>query len=149
MTGSLFDILLVEDSTADCDFILAALGENNFANRVKVLRDGEEAFDYIFRTGQYKDCGMCDNPRLILLDLNLPKINGLEILKKIRSDEGTRMIPVVVLTSSLSDKDKIESYKLGANSYIVKPVRFDYFVQVIAEIGSYWALLNKAPFDNE
>ncbi len=109
------------------------------------MRDGEEAIDYIFGTGRYKDCGLCKIPKLILLDLNLPKIDGLEILRRIRADERTAMIPVVVLTSSVADKDRIESYKLGVNSYIVKPVGFDNFAQAVAQIGFYWALLNKSP----
>ena len=145
MIETMLDILFVEDNPADVEMTLDALNEHNLSNRVKVLRDGEEAADYIFRTGPYKDCGMCDRPRLILLDLKLPKIDGLEILRRIRSDERTQGIPVVVLTSSLTDKDRIESYKLGVNSYIVKPVDFDNFAQAVAGIGLYWALLNKPP----
>jgi two-component system, response regulator len=145
MIGTMLDIILVEDNPADAEMTIYALQENRLANRVKVLTDGEEAVDYIFHTGKYQDCGMCDSPKLILLDLNLPKIDGLEILRRIRSDQRTKMIPVVVLTSSLADKDRIESYKLGVNSYIVKPVGFDNFAQAVAEIGFYWALLNKSP----
>jgi two-component system, response regulator len=146
MIEIMLDIILVEDNPADVELTLDALKENNLANRVKVLKDGQEAVDYIFKTGKYKDCGMCDSPKLILLDLNLPKIDGLEILRRIRSDERTRMIPVVVLTSSLADKDRIESYKLGVNSYIVKPVGFDNFSQAVVGVGFYWALLNKSPY---
>jgi two-component system, response regulator len=125
---------------------LYALNKNRLANRVKVLRDGEEAVDYIFKTGRYESSGICDHPKLILLDLNLPKIDGLEILRRIRADERTKSIPVVVLTSSLHDQNRIESYKLGVNSYITKPVGFDNFSQAVAQIGFYWALLNKPPY---
>lgn len=146
MIKSMLDIILVEDNSADVEMTLSALKENNLANRVKVLRDGEEAVNYIFRTGQYENGGICDQPKLILLDLNLPKIDGLEILRRIRADERTRLIPVVVLTSSKFDEDRIESYKLGVNGYIVKPVEFDNFSQAVAQIGFYWALLNKPPY---
>jgi two-component system, response regulator len=145
MIKMMLDILLVEDNPADVEMTLEALKENNLVNRVKVLRDGEEAVNYIFRRGKYQDCGMCDQPKLILLDLKLPKIDGLEILRRIRTNEETKMIPVAVLTSSLSDQDRIESYHLGVNSYIVKPVGFDNFAQAVAKIGFYWALLNKSP----
>jgi two-component system, response regulator len=146
MINGMLDIILVEDNPADIEMTLDALKENNLANRVKVLKDGQEAVDYIFGTGKYKDGGMCDSPKLILLDLKLPKIDGLEILRRIRADERIKMITVVVLTSSVADKDRIESYKLGVNSYIVKPVGFDNFSHAVAEIGFYWALLNKSPF---
>ncbi len=145
MLNAMLDIILIEDNPADAEMTLDALTGNNLANRVQVLTDGREAIDYIFGEGKYKDCGMCDSPKLILLDLNLPKIDGLEILRRIRADERTAMIPVVVLTSSVADKDRIESYKLGVNSYIVKPVGFDNFAQAVAQIGFYWALLNKSP----
>ena len=146
MIESMLDVLLVEDNPADAELAVYALKESNLANRVKVLRDGQEAVDYIFRTGQYENTGICDNPKLILLDLNLPKIDGLEILRRIRADERTKLIPVVVLTSSPQDRDRIESYKLGVNSYLVKPVEFDNFSKVVASIGFYWALLNKSPY---
>lgn len=145
MIKSMLDIILVEDNPADEEMTLFALKENNLANRVKVLRDGTEAVDYIFRKGQYEGSGICDQPKLILLDLNLPKINGIEILRMIRADERTKTIPVVVLTSSPHDRDRIESYKLGVNSYIVKPVEFENFSQAVAQIGFYWVLLNEAP----
>jgi len=146
MIESILDIILVEDNPADVEMTLFALRENNLANRVKVLKDGEEAINYIFRQDEYGDCGICEHPLLILLDLNLPKISGIEILRLIRSDERTKEIPVVVLTSSRLDWDRIESYKLGVNSYIVKPVEFDNFSQAVAQIGLYWALLNKSPY---
>lgn len=140
------DIVLVEDNAADIELTLDALNENNLVNRVKVLRDGQAAMDYIFHEGKYADCGLCERPALILLDLNLPKIDGLEILRRIRTDERTKLIPVVVLTSSALDQDRIESYHLGVNSYLTKPVEFDTFSKVVAQIGLYWAVLNKSPF---
>ena len=146
MNESILDIILVEDNVADVELTLDALRENNLANRVKVLRDGEEAVNYIFRSGKYSDCGICEHPVLILLDIHLPKIDGLEILRRIRSDRRTKEIPVVVLTSSRLDRDRIESYQLGVNSYIVKPVEFDNFTRTVAQIGLYWAVLNKPPY---
>lgn len=136
------EIILVEDNPSDVELTLHALQKHNLANSVKILNDGEEALDYIFT-----NCvpgGAC--PHLILLDLKLPKVDGLEVLKRIRSDERTKLIPVVVLTSSGEDKDRVESYKLGVNSYIVKPVEFDNFARVVSEIGFYWILINKPPF---
>jgi two-component system, response regulator len=146
MIEAMLDIILVEDNPADVELTLFALEENHLANRVKVLRDGQEAVDYIFRTGPYKTTGICDQPKLVLLDLNLPKIDGLEILRRVRADECTKKIPVVVLTSSPHDRDRIESYRLGVNSYITKPVGFENFSQAVAQIGFYWALLNKSPY---
>lgn len=140
------DILLVEDSPADVELTLDALRQNNLANRVKVLSDGQEALDYIFNVcakGIDEDGNSC--PHLILLDLKLPKVNGLQILQRIREDERTKVLPVVVLTSSAEDRDRIESYRLGVNSYIVKPVDFDDFTRAVREIGMYWVLLNKPP----
>ncbi len=146
MIDTILDIILVEDNPADIELTLDALQENNLANRVKVLKDGEEAVNYIFREGQYSNCGVCERPTLILLDLSLPKIEGLEVLRRIRADERTKAIPVVVLTSSAAEKDRFESYQLGVNSYIVKPVEFDVFAKAVAHIGFYWAVLNKTPF---
>ncbi|HLZ19681.1 MAG TPA: response regulator, partial [Smithellaceae bacterium] len=142
----MLDIILVEDNPADIELTLDALSQNNLANRVKVLKDGEEAVNYIFREGAYSDCGICEHPALILLDLNLPKIDGLEILRRIRANERTQAIPVVVLTSSPMEKDRLESYQLGVNSYIAKPVEFDTFAKTVAHIGMYWAVLNKPPY---
>ena len=146
MIGAILDIILVEDSPYDLELTMEALKENNLANRVKVLRDGQEAVDYVFRTGEHSNCGISENPSLILLDLNLPKISGIEILKRIRSDERTKNIPVVVLTSSRLDKDRIDSYKLGVNSYIMKPVEFEDFTRAVVQIGLYWAVLNKPQY---
>lgn len=146
MIDNILDIILVEDNAADIELILEILKENNLANRVKVLKDGEEAVNYIFRKGEYSDCGMCEHPSLIILDLNLPKIDGLEILRRIRANERTKSVPVVVLTSSSLDHDKIESYHLGVNSYIEKPMKYDNFAKAITEIGLYWTGLNEPPY---
>jgi len=145
MIKTILDIILVEDNPADIEMTLDALKENNLANRVKVLKDGQEAVDYIFRQGEFSTCGICERPVLILLDLKLPKIDGLEILRRIRADERTKSIPVVVLTSSPQDQDRIECYDLGVNSYIVKPVEFNNFAKVVAHVGFYWVALNKSP----
>ena len=132
------EIILVEDNPDDVEMTLVGLKEHHLANRVHVLEDGEAALRYIL-----EEADAC--PRLILLDLKLPKINGLEVLRKIRADERTKLIPVVVLTSSNEERDRVESYRLGVNSYIVKPVNFDKFVKTVSEIGLYWVLLNTAP----
>ncbi len=137
------EIVLVEDNPADVELTLNALKKYHLANKVKVLRDGQEAIDYLM-TACRRGSFAC--PHLILLDLKLPRVSGLEVLQKIRSDESTRLIPVVVLTSSAEEKDRVESYKLGVNSYIVKPVEFDKFAKVVSEIGFYWVLLNKLPY---
>ncbi len=146
MINTVLDIILVEDNPADIEMTLDALKENNLVNRVKVLKDGQEAVDYIFRQGEYSTCGICERPTLILLDLKLPKIDGLEILRRIRADERTKTMPVVVLTSSPQDQDRIESYDLGVSSYLTKPVEFETFTKVVAHIGFYWVSVNKSPF---
>ena len=138
------EIVLIEDNPADVELTLNALKKNNLKNNVKVLTDGEEALDYLFNV--CAPAGSRECPLLILLDLKLPKVSGLEVLEKIRSDNRTKMIPVVVLTSSAEEKDRVESYKLGVNSYIVKPVEFDNFAKVVSQIGFYWILLNKPPY---
>jgi len=138
------EIVLVEDNPDDVELTLRALRENNLANSVKVLKDGQEALDYIFENIDCVAWSSC--PKVILLDLKLPKIDGLEVLQKIRSDERTSCVPVVVLTSSNEDRDRVESYKLGVNSYIVKPVGFDGFTKAIAQVGCYWVALNKPPY---
>jgi len=139
------EILLVEDSTTDLELTLRALKKANLANRIVTVRDGEEALDFLFAQNRYRERSLDDKPRLVLLDLKLPKVDGLEVLKAVKSDPRTRTIPIVVLTSSNEQRDIVESYDLGVNSYIVKPVDFDGFTTAIAELGLYWLVLNSAP----
>jgi two-component system response regulator len=140
------EILLVEDNPYEAELTIRNLKKHHLANKLLHIDDGAEALDFIFSEGKYKTNGVVQTPKLILLDLKLPKVDGLEILRRIKADPVTKMIPVVVLTSSNQEKDIIESYKLGANSYIVKPVDFDAFSKAVAELGMYWVLLNKDPF---
>ena len=144
--GNAVEILLVEDNPNDVELTLRALKKHNLANHVYVVKDGAEALDFIFAKGSYEERNMNDTPKLILLDLKLPKVGGLEVLKEIKSDERTKTIPVVVLTSSREEQDMVESYNLGVNSYIVKPVDFDKFLDTVSELGFYWLLLNKSPY---
>jgi two-component system, response regulator len=137
------EILLVEDNPRDVEMTLRALKKRNLANKVHVAKDGAEALDYMFAAGAYAGRDLNHVPKVVLLDLKLPKVSGLEVLKKLKADERTRTIPVVVLTSSQEEKDMVQSYKLGVNSYIVKPVDFDKFVESVGEIGLYWLLVNK------
>jgi CheY-like chemotaxis protein len=137
-------ILIVEDDPKDVELTLTALEEYNLANEVVVTRDGEEALDYLYRRGSFK-MRTGDNPAVLLLDLKLPKVDGLEVLQQIRSDEKLKMIPVVVLTSSREEKDLVTSYKLGVNGYVVKPVDFHEFVNAIKELGIFWAIINEPP----
>jgi len=139
------EIVLVEDNPHDAELTLRALQKKGLANKVKVLQDGVEALEFVFCTGPYADRDICVYPRLILLDLKLPKVDGLEVLRKIKGDDRTKMIPVVVMTSSQEEMDMIESYKLGVNSYIVKPVDFDKFFDAVSNLGLYWLLLNRVP----
>lgn len=143
---SVVEVLLVEDNPRDVELALRAFKKNNFANHVHVVRDGEEALDFIFATGAYKGRKKQNLPRVILLDLKLPKVDGLEVLRKIKSDPETRMVPVVVMTSSQEEQDIMESYNLGVNSYVVKPVEFDKFMKSVSDLGMYWLLLNMAPY---
>lgn len=143
MNAEKVNIVLVEDNPFDVELTLHALEKHNLANSVKVLNDGQEALDYILTRCVPAGTGC---PHLVLLDLKLPKIDGLEVLQRIRSNEDTKYLPVVVLTSSDEDRDRVESYKLGVNSYIVKPVGFDTFAKVVSEVGFYWVLVNKPAF---
>lgn len=136
------EILLVEDNPNDVELTLYALKRNNLANHIEVVRDGAEALDFIFCTGAYAHRNAQDNPKVILLDLKLPKVDGLEVLQRVKSDPHTRMIPIVVLTSSREESDIVESYQLGINSYIVKPVDFEQFIEATRQLGLYWLLLN-------
>jgi two-component system response regulator len=138
-------ILLVEDNPDDVDLTLRALKKNNITNQVVVAKDGVEALDYLHGTGPYAGRDKRELPVVIMLDLKLPKINGMEVLKNIRQDETTRLVPVVILTSSAEQKDMVESYKLGANSYIRKPVDFEQFVEAVKILGLYWTLWNERP----
>lgn len=137
-------ILLVEDSPNDVELTLAALAENHLANEVVVVRDGEEALDYLYRRGIFK-LRMEGNPVVVLLDLKLPKVDGLEVLSQLKSDITLRRIPVVMLTSSREEQDLIQSYDLGVNAYVVKPVDFHEFVDAIKEVGLFWAVVNQPP----
>lgn len=137
-------ILLAEDDVRDVELTLLALEECNLANEVDVVRDGAEAFDYLFRRDAYAS-RISTNPVLILLDLKTPLIDGLEVLRTIRKEESLKMIPVVILTSSREERDIVESYKLGVNAYVVKPVDFKQFTQAIKQIGAFWAVVNQPP----
>jgi len=139
------EILLVEDNPNDVELALRALRKSNLTNRIHVARDGAEAIEFIFCEGPHATRKIENGPRVILLDLKLPKVDGLEVLKRIKSDPRTKTIPVVVLTSSKEQKDVVESYQLGTNSYIVKPVSFEQFVQAVQQLGLYWMLLNQPP----
>ncbi|HET8921981.1 MAG TPA: response regulator [Candidatus Acidoferrum sp.] len=142
--GILGRILMVEDDPKDVELTLTALEEYNLANEVVVTRDGAEALDYLYSRGNYA-IRANGNPAVLLLDLKLPKVDGLEVLQQIRSDEKLKMIPVVVLTSSHEEKDMVASYKLGVNAYVVKPVDFHEFVNAIKELGVFWAIINEPP----
>ena len=141
----LVEILLVEDNPSDLQLTLHALERNKLANQIHVVRDGVEALDFLFSTGPYAE-RTPRNPRVVLLDLKLPRIDGLEVLRRMKEEPRTRTIPVVVLTSSHEERDIIESYQLGVNSYIVKPVDFEQFAESVRQLGLYWALLNQPPW---
>jgi CheY-like chemotaxis protein len=134
------EILVVEDNPADLELALRALKKHNLANQVHVARDGAEAIEFLFGAS-----GDAQRPKMVLLDLKLPKVDGLEVLRRIKGDPDTRRIPVVVMTSSREERDIVESYELGVNSYIVKPVDFDQFVRAVSELGLYWLVLNQLP----
>src|ERR1700733_711559 len=137
-------ILIVEDDPKDVELTLTALEEYNLANEVVIARDGVEALDYLYRRGEFS-ARSAENPAVLLLDLKLPRIDGLEVLRQIKSDDALKMIPVVVLTSSHEEKDMVASYRLGVNAYVVKPVDFHEFVNAIKELGVFWAVINEPP----
>jgi two-component system response regulator len=138
-------ILLVEDNPDDVELTLRALKRNNISNAVAVVQDGAEALEYLFAEGKYSDRDPGDAPAIVLLDLKLPKIDGLELLRRIRADERTSLLPVVILTSSTEEADIIQSYKNGCNSYVQKPVEFSQFSDAVRQLGLYWILLNRRP----
>jgi two-component system response regulator len=139
------DILVVEDNPTDAELTLRALARINVANRVTVVEDGEEALEYLFGTGRHSGRPDGGTPRVVLLDLKLPKFSGLEVLERMRKDDRTRLTPVVVVSSSREDPDIREAYRLGVNSYVVKPVEFDSFVEAVAKVGMYWVAINEFP----
>lgn len=145
MNHNSVEILLVEDNIADAELAIRELKKHNMANSLVHVKDGKEALEFIFGTGKFDNRDISHSPRVILLDIQMPKINGIEVLERIKSDERTKAIPVVVLTSSKEDPDIQKCYKLGANSYIVKPVNFEGFAVAIKNLGFYWLLLNQPP----
>ncbi len=145
MSNSFVEILLVEDNPRDAELALRALRKRNLANNVVHVEDGQAALEFLSGTGAYSDRDPSYHPKLVLLDLKLPKIDGIEVLRQIRATEATRFIPVVVMTSSREDRDVVEAYNLGVNSYIVKPVEFENFSEAVANVGFYWLLLNQPP----
>ena len=145
MSDSAVEILLVEDNPNDVELTLRVLQKNNISNRIHVVRDGAEALEFVFCTSAYADRSIENGPKVILLDLKLPKVDGLDVLRQIKADPRTKAIPVVVLTSSREERDIVESYRLGVNSYIVKPVDFEQFTEAVRQLGLYWLLLNQPP----
>ena len=138
------EILLIEDNPEDAEITLRAFQKHHIANKIQVVRDGEEALECLFNTGRYAESNLM-NPRLILLDLKLPKVDGLEILQRCKADPRTKNIPIVILTSSREEQDLVKSYRLGVNSYVVKPVDFHQFTDAVRQLGLYWMLLNQVP----
>jgi len=145
MSLSPVDILLVEDNPDDLDLTLYALQRNNLANAVHIARDGEEALDFVFCRGKHHDRRFDEPPKVVLLDLKLPKVDGLEVLRAMKTDKRTKAVPVVVMTSSKEQRDMVEGYQLGVNSYIQKPVDFDEFRNLIKQLGFYWLVVNQPP----
>ena len=146
MAEDIIDIILVEDNPDDASLAIRALRKNGINNSLIHLKDGEEAIDFIFCKGNYSHRSFHELPKLILLDLKMPKVDGFEVLKQVKSDARTSRIPVVLLTSSNQEKDILKSYQLGVNSYIVKPVEFELFVKTVGGMGLYWLLLNQLPY---
>ena len=136
------EILLVEDNPRDLELTLRVLRKNNLANAVTTLGDGAEALDFLFARGAYANRNIRNGPRVVFLDLKLPKVDGIEVLRQVKGDERTRSIPIVIVTSSAEERDRVESYNLGANSYVVKPIEFDSFVKTIGDLGFYWMAVN-------
>jgi two-component system response regulator len=139
------ELLLVEDNPTDAELCMEVLKEYSFGNRLVWVKDGAEALDFLFCRGAYSDRNIGNRPKVVMLDLRLPKVDGMEVLRAIKADERTRTIPVVVVTSSKEDRDLVESYKLGVNSFIQKPVEFEAFAREIANVGLYWLMANKVP----
>ncbi len=148
MSSSEVEILLVEDNPDDAELALHALRREKLANKIHVARDGEEALEFIFCTGAFAQRSFAQPPKLILLDLKLPKVDGMEVLKRLKSDPRTRTIPVVIMTSSKEERDLVNGYGLGANSYIQKPVDFDQFRATVKQVGMYWLVTNQPPVSN-
>ncbi|HEX6639622.1 MAG TPA: response regulator [Thermoanaerobaculia bacterium] len=143
MINSGVEILIVEDNARDLELTMRALNKHHLGNRVVAVRDGAEAIDFLFARGEYEDRNIADGPHVIFLDMKLPKIDGIEVLRQIKADPRTHTIPVVMVTSSAQERDMEESYRLGANSYVVKPIDFDAFVKTIADLGFYWLAVNR------
>jgi two-component system, response regulator len=143
------EILIVEDNEDELELIMRALRKHNLANDVKHVEDGQDALDYLLGLGHYSARSTADQPKLILLDLNLPKVSGIEVIAALKKDDRTRNVPIVVLTSSKDYPDLAECYKLGVNSYIVKPIEFEKFIKTVSELGLYWLLLNKTPVETD
>ena len=143
------DILLVEDNPRDAEMTMRALGKINLANKVYLVKDGEEALEFVFCTDRYTDRPQGHNPKLILLDIKMPKVDGIEVLRRIKSEKTLSALPIVIMTSSNEERDLVESYSLGVNSYIVKPVQFGDFVETVARIGLYWLLTNRTAPDKD
>ncbi len=138
------EILLVEDNPQDLELTMRALRKNNLANAITTVSDGEAALDFLFARGPYAGRDINNHPRVVFLDLKLPKVDGIEVLRQVKMDERTKSIPIVVVTSSAEERDRVESYQLGVNSYVVKPIEFESFVKTITELGFYWMAINKS-----
>lgn len=145
MSSHAYEILLVEDNPKDLKLTMNALSKHNLANHIEVVRDGEEALDYLFCGGKYANRKFDNPPRLVLLDLKLPKVEGIEVLRKVKSDPRTKAIPIVILTGSTEERDLVEGYKLGTNAYIQKPVDFDEFRKIVQQLGLFWLVINQPP----
>jgi len=145
METNIVDILLIEDNSNDVELTLRALKKHSITNNIKVIKDGAEALEYFFATGKYAGRDIRLTPKLVILDIKLPKVDGLEVLRAVKADERTKTIPIVMLTSSKEESDVLVGYKLGANSFIVKPVDFSKFMEIVQQLGLYWLLLNEPP----